>query len=124
MQKNKKIYQIVQWKAQQLENKKLYSDYYYTDHDFVFTNQDGSPINPKRLSTQINRLSKRLNIPIRFHDLRHIHSTMLLEADVNIKVIQQRLEHNDISTTLNVYSHLTPKLEEAAINKFEEKFNL
>lgn len=48
---------------------------------------------------------------------------MLLEADVNIKVIQQRLGHENIKTTLNVYSHLTNKLEEDAINKFDNYFN-
>lgn len=119
----KLIEELIKWREEQTKNKQLYGDYYYSDYDFVCTNQDGSPINPKRLSTQINRLSKRLNIPLRFHDLRHTHATMLLEADVNIKVIQERLGHNDISTTLNVYSHVTPKIEEAAISKFEEKFN-
>ncbi len=68
-------------------------------------------------------MSKRLQIPFKFHDLRHTHATMLLESDVNIKIIQERLGHNDISTTLNVYSHVTPKAEEEALNKFEEKFN-
>ncbi|MTM60940.1 tyrosine-type recombinase/integrase, partial [Turicibacter sanguinis] len=67
--------------------------------------------------------SQKYGYRFRFHDLRHTHATMLLEADVNIKVIQQRLGHENIKTTLNVYSHLTNKLEEDAINKFDNYFN-
>lgn len=48
---------------------------------------------------------------------------MLLEAGVNIKVIQQRLGHSDITTTLGVYSHVTSDGEQDAINLFEQRYN-
>lgn len=77
-----------------------------------------------RIPIQIIRMSKRLNIPIKFHNLSHTHATMILEADVNIKVIQERLVRSDISTTLNVYSHITKKTEAEAIKKFESNLNI
>ena len=120
----KLITELQQWQDKQNQNKQLYAEYYYTEHDFVCSNEDGTPINPKRFSTQINRISKRLNIPIKFHNLRHTHATLLLESDVNIKVIQERLGHSDISTTLNVYSHVTQKTEAEAIAKFESNLNI
>lgn len=45
------ISELLKWKTQQDKNKKLYDDCYYTEHDFICTNQDSHPINPKRLST-------------------------------------------------------------------------
>ena len=57
-----------------------------------------------------------------FHDLRHTHATLLLEADVNVKVIQEHLVHSNINTTLNIYSHVSKKLEYASIDKFEKLF--
>lgn len=42
----------------------------------------------------------------KMHVLRHTCATAMLNADVNIKVIQSRLGHSDISTTVNIkYPH-------------------
>src|SRR5699024_2107883 len=55
------------WKEKQSSNKEYYNEHYYKSEDFVCTNEDGSPINPKRLSTQMTRMSKRLGIDFKFH---------------------------------------------------------
>jgi len=41
-----------------------------------------------------------------FHDLRHTHATLLLQAGVNIKVIQERLDHESVTLILATYSYL------------------
>lgn len=43
---------------------------------------------------------------IRVHDLRHSHASLLINNNVNIKAVSDRLGHEDIQTTLNVYAHL------------------
>lgn len=50
-----------------------------------------------------------------FHSMRHTHATMLLEAGVNPKEVQHRLGHKDIKTTLNIYTHLTKKMQDDAV---------
>ena len=50
--------------------------------------------------------------PFSFHDLRHAHSTMMLEADTSIKILQERLGHADIGTTLNTYGRVSKMLED------------
>ena len=48
------------------------------------------------------------------HTLRHCYATHLLEAGVNLRVIQQYLGHTSLETTM-VYLHLTNKGQEDAV---------
>lgn len=63
---------------------------------------------------------KQCLTPIRFHELRHTHATLLLQEGIDIKTIQQRLGHADISTTLNTYAHVTAELDSKASDVFEK----
>lgn len=73
------------------------------------------------LSQWFNKLVKKLGLPtIRFHDLRHTHATLLLQAGVNPKVVSERLGHAGITITLNTYSHVVPHMQDEAAQKFED----
>jgi integrase len=50
----------------------------------------------------------------RFHDLRHTCATLLLLAEVNVKVVSERLGHAKIQITLDTYQHVLPTMQEAA----------
>jgi integrase len=66
-------------------------------------------------------LMKRADVPmIRLYDLRHTSATLLLAADVNIKVVSQRLGHEDISITLRHYAHALPSMQERAVSAMQE----
>ncbi|WP_458406895.1 site-specific integrase [Anaerotignum sp.] len=58
-----------------------------------------------------------------YHSLRHTHATKLVEAGANIKAVQKRLGHKDISTTLNTYVHNTDDMAQDAADLFEEAVN-
>ena len=45
---------------------------------------------------------------IRIHDLRHSHASMLIEKGVQPLMISERLDHENIQTTLQIFSHLYP----------------
>ena len=81
---------------------------------YVFPNPNdlSKPINPRVLSSNFNRFLKRYNIKnIRFHDLRHIHATLLLNKNINYKILSKRLGHSNISFTLQTYTHVIPEHE-------------
>jgi len=59
---------------------------------------------------------------VRFHDLRHSHATQLLSAGVHPKVAQERLGHSSISTTLDLYSHVSETMQEDAAVKLDTAF--
>lgn len=65
--------------------------------------------------------NKRSMLPIiKFHDLRHTHATLLLSQGVDVKTIQKRLGHSNISTTLNTYTHVLDELDQDASAALEK----
>jgi integrase len=59
---------------------------------------------------------------VRFHDWRHYHAGMLIELGVDAKVVQQRIGHKDVSTTLRFYVHPRQEAHRAAADKFDGLF--
>ena len=57
---------------------------------------------------------KHLRPRPRIHDLRHSHASWLLGRGVPIHVVQARLGHESIQTTVDTYSHLLPDAQAAA----------
>jgi integrase len=55
-----------------------------------------------------------------YHSLRHTHTTMLLEAGANPKYVQTRLGHKNIQVTLQIYSHVTSKMQDDTIALLEK----
>lgn len=53
---------------------------------------------------------------LRWHDLRHTCAALSLEVQPNLAMVQARLGHEDIRTTINIYGHLLPS-EEAALGE-------
>ena len=53
------------------------------------------------------------------HALRHIHATFLLQNGVPINYVSERLGHSSPQITLNVYTHVLPKITNQAMNLFE-----
>lgn len=61
-----------------------------------------------------------------FHSLRHTHCTNLLDKGANLKFVQFRLGHRSIKETLEIYTHLTEKMEEegrTVLNDFDKEYN-
>ena len=60
---------------------------------------------------------------IRVHDLRHSHASLLIPLGFSPLVIQERLGHENVETTLNTYSHLYPSQQGELVMKLQEGFN-
>ena len=87
----------------------------WPDTDLVFARQDGAPLHPEYVRRQFDRRIHRAGLPrVRFHDLRHIHATLALQAGVHPKVVSERLGHSTVAMTLDIYSHAIPALQQDA----------
>ena len=62
--------------------------------------------------------------PIRLHDARHTHASLMLKQGIHPKVIQERLGHSSIQITLDTYSHVALGLQEAAAKRFDDAFHI
>lgn len=61
------------------------------------------------LTRHFHRITEKAGLPpIKIHDLRHSHASMLIQKNVPPIVIRDRLGHKSIQTTLDIYSHLYP----------------
>ena len=86
----------------------------------VFSRMDGSPMMPDTVTHAWRRLARRSGFRgIRLHDARHSHASLLLKQGVHPKIVQERLGHATIATTLDTYSHVAPGLQEAAALAFD-----
>ncbi|MED2763452.1 site-specific integrase [Bacillus thuringiensis] len=94
----------------------------YFDSGFVVTKLNGEAEFVKTIQNRLKRLLKITSIDKKItpHSFRHTHTSLLIEAGVGIKEIQQRLGHTDIDTTMNIYAHMTRNMEEKASQKFSE----
>lgn len=92
--------------------------------DLVFPNVLGGIMIPDNLvKRSFKPFLTRANLPeIRFHDLRHTAATLLLSQGVNPKVVSEMLGHADISITLRVYAHVTPHMQQAAVDVMDHLF--
>jgi integrase len=92
----------------------------FTLDDFVFGRPDGQPTSPATVSQAWARMVKQSGLPrIRLHDSRHTHASLLLEMNVHPKIVQERLGHASIETTLDTYSHVAPGLQQKAAESFD-----
>lgn len=91
----------------------------YHDGNFVFARSNGYPYIQKNLINRMNRLLKFTQIKkdATPHIFRHTHISMLAEAGVDLPTIMERVGHEDIDTTMKIYTHVTNKMKEDAAEK-------
>ena len=92
----------------------LQSFYDPKDTDLIF------PYSKNCLFYAIKKACEQTGIPqIRIHDLRHSHASLLVELGFSPIMIAERLGHEHIETTLNVYSHLYPQKQKELVDQLD-----
>lgn len=82
----------------------------------------------QQLLTELKKLAHRAGVvPIRVHDLRHSHASMLIDMGIELFEISRRLGHESVKTTSDIYGHLYPDKDmriAARINNIKKKSHL
>ncbi|MEV5111287.1 site-specific integrase [Bacillus sp. LBA3-1-1.1] len=105
----------------QNQNKIALNDCYYFEFNLVFCRNDGNYLPKSSLFNSFSRILKKTNLPsLPIHSLRHTHAVLQLEAGASMKYLQERLGHGSMQITADVYSHISKKLDQETMAKFEE----
>lgn len=109
--------------------------------DFIFRNRYGDLLNPHSLNRAIERIIRDYNaeelklaeedqrspllLPhFSVHSLRHTFCTRMFEVESNHKAIQTIMGHAEISTTLDIYTHITEDTLKNSVQHMSEKIKL
>ena len=82
----------------------------FVDRQYGLTPEDRIfPITDRAIQKKMKQKTNQAKLkPIRVHDLRHSHIALLIEKGMQPLVIAQRVGHDSVNTTMNIYGHLYP----------------
>lgn len=79
----------------------------------VFTMPGGRPIGTATLDWALKAICEKASVrPRHWHELRHHYASVLIAGGESVKVVQKRLGHKNVTTTLSTYAHLFAEAEE------------
>lgn len=107
-------------KHKQIANKLKYGSSYNNQYNLVFTNEIGEHISSRILLRDFKKKVTAIGKPeMRFHDLRHTYVSLSLQNGDDLKVVSANVGHTNISTTANIYAHLTSKMKSDSADRME-----
>jgi len=90
-------------------------------HDWVLITGDGEPIRPATLTRHWQQAVRAAGLrPMRLHDARHTHGTVLADAGVPVHAISARLGHASVHTTTQFYVHAGAAADRSAALVFDQ----
>lgn len=95
----------------------------WRENDLVFPSKRGGYLDRPTIVREFKCIWGDAGLSyMRFHDLRHSAATLLLAAGVHVKVVQEMLGHANVQTTLQMYGHVLPDMQQGAIDKLNDMF--
>ena len=89
---------------------------------WIFTNREGNHLDPDNFR---NRIWPKLLVEaglrkIRIHDLRHTYASLLIQNNESLAYAKEQLGHHSIAVTVDIYGHLMPGGNKAAVDKLDD----
>jgi integrase len=89
---------------------------------WVFPNRDGGPLDADNIRRRVFQLAltKAKLRHVRIHDLRHTFASLLIQQGESLAYVRDQLGHSSIQVTVDVYGHLVPGSNRAAVDRLDE----
>lgn len=107
-------------KLRQKEDKLKAGAAWQNDMNLVFTDALGGHYAHNTVAHNFKRAVTSIGLPDRrFHDLRHTYAVLAIQSGVDIKTVQENLGHHTAAFTLDVYGHVTERMQKEAAARME-----
>ena len=112
---------LMMQKERQEADKQKYQEI-YMDQGLVFTDPCGNYLPQRQFMDKYHAFLRKYGVTdIRFHDLQHTFATLLIEADIFMKVVQELLGHSTITTSMDIYTHVSDEKKEQALDRLRQR---
>ena len=92
-------------KYEKNRSRRQHGRWVFQDMDYICCSSYGRPRSTTYIYTHYKKLIEEAGLPyIRFHDLRHTYTTLLMKNDINQKAIAASLGHSKSIITFDVYT--------------------
>lgn len=92
--------------------------------NLVFTNELGEHLKQNAIYKAFKRVVRSIGLPdARYHDLRHSYAVAAIESGDDIKTVQRNLGHATASFTLDIYGHVSRKMQMKSAENMEKYIN-
>ena len=111
-------------KAKQYKNQQNFGECWHNPDNYVFTDMLGKHLVRRTVVKHFKAVTDRAGIDnVRFHDLRHSFAVNSLMIGDDVKTVQANLGHATASFTLDVYGHVTQKMQNDSAERMQQFFN-
>ena len=101
---------LKQWRTKQQKQMFKLGMNFLSNNSLIFANSKGTYTVLSKPQRWNNAICKEYGLRhIKVHGFRHTHASLLFDAGVSMKDVKERLGHSDITTTMNIYTHVTKK---------------
>jgi len=86
----------------------------------VIFHKDGGPMEQNYIRRVFKRILQKAGLrEIRLHDIRRTYASLLLSDGVSPVYVKEQLGHSSIQMTVDIYGHLIPSSNRAAVNRLD-----
>ena len=110
---------LKKWKIEQAKELMSIGINSLNKHQLLFTYDANKLYRPSYSNCWLEQIIKKYNLKkITMHGFRHSHCSLLFEMETPIQVVQERLGHTNIKTTMDIYTHVTEKQRDNIAENF------
>ena len=96
-------------------------DYWQGEIDRLFIQSNGKPLFPDTVNYWLKKFIAKNDLPyITPHGLRHTFTTLQITAGVDIRTLQARTGHSQVTTLMKVYAYAIQSAQEKAAQAMDD----